>query len=139
VATSFYNYPGGDALQMLARHVQSSTPTSESVSVHIDVASAMSGVSLFGQSAARARTPHVRWAFAKAGYEEEHAVGDGVDWMTYTHLLTETDALAQSESSDFIVVGVAQGNPRVDIPRGRITTSDAIFILERKGWRNASI
>jgi alpha-1,6-mannosyltransferase len=139
VATSFYNYPGGDALQLLSRHVQTSTPRLESVSVHIDVASAMSGVSLFGQSAARARTPHVHWAFEKAGYEEEHAVGDGVDWTKYTHLLTETDTLAQSESSDFIVVGVAQGNPRLDIPRGRITTSDAIYILERKGRRNDNI
>lgn len=134
VAISRWNYPGGDALHMLAQRVGSDGVTRPPVRVHVDVASAMTGINLFGQRAAQAHTPRVFWTFDKAGYEDENAFSDSIDWRRYTHLLTETTELANSEDSDFEVVGVAQGNPRLDFRRGTISTSDAIFVLERKGW-----
>ena len=133
VAISRWNYPGGDALHLLAQRVSSGV-TRPSVRVHVDVASAMSGVSLFGQRSAQESTPGVVWTFDKAGYEAENAISDTVDWWKYTHLLTENKELANSDDSDFEVVAVAQGNPHFDLRRATIVTSDAIYVLELKGW-----
>ena len=140
VAISRYNYPGGDALLLLNNHVNQRYAVNISsnrehkmhVNVHIDVASAMTGVNLFGQRAAEASNPNVTWSFHKAGYEEENDNTD-LNWRSYSHLLTESKEKSQ-QSNDFIVVGVAQGNPRLDFRRGSISTSDAIYILERKDW-----
>jgi alpha-1,6-mannosyltransferase len=135
VAVSRWNYPGGDALLRLSDYMQDYSPsdtseTTSSVHVHIDVASAMSGVSLFGQRAAHTSTPGVSWMFDKGGYENEHALGSD-DYSKFTHLLSET----RDVSPDFQVVDTIQGTPRLDIRRARVVTQDTIYILERSGWQ----
>jgi alpha-1,6-mannosyltransferase len=140
VAISRYNYPGGNALQLLSNRVNeryhaeimNKNEHKMRVNVHIDVASAMTGVNLFGQRAAVASNPNVAWTFHKDGYEEENDNTD-LNWKSYTHLLTESKENSIL-SNDFTVVGVAQGNPRLDHRRGTIATSDAIYVLERKDW-----
>ena len=140
VAISRYNYPGGDALHLLRNRVyEAYSPRivrnndhTQYVKVHIDVASAMTGVNLFGQSAAKALNPNIVWSFDKDGYEEENENAN-LNWSSYTHLLTEAKDIT-GISDAFTVVGVAQGNPRLDFRRGVIATSDAIYVLERKNW-----
>ena len=152
VAVSRWNYPGGDALNRLIQRIEENQsslrllPHHEkraTVRVHVDVASTMTGVSLFGQREATARVPAVEWVFDKAGYEEENLVPGGPaasaassDWTSmYTHLLTEDKDVADPDL--FRVVDVIQGNPRLDLKRARIVTTDTIYILERKdflGW-----
>lgn len=138
VAVSRLNYPGGSALHMLIERVNQVTHVgqrSPQVYVHIDVASAMTGVSLFGQRSAQLSNPRVRWSFAKDGYEMMNSSDNKtVDWSMYTHLLSESSDLVQYDESIFALVGVTPGNPRVDIRRGVIATTDAIYILERKDW-----
>jgi Alg9-like mannosyltransferase family len=149
VAISRYNYPGGDALQILSEHIhtvqtldggvvrQERTP----VNVHIDVASAMTGVNLFGQRAAMIHNPKFSWSFNKDGYEiENSAVNNSngvVNWSAFTHLLTESKEVVLN-NRDFRLVGVAQGYPKLNIRKGRIDTSDAIFVYERRDWNSVS-
>jgi alpha-1,6-mannosyltransferase len=134
LSVSTWNYPGGMALSTLIRHVGAVpiTKTEELlVKVHVDVASAMSGVSLFGQREAvvngmrRGRKEH--WTFDKGGYEEEHT---RQDLSQFTHLLSE-----QPQVAGFHMVKAIPGKPRLDIRRLRIATEDAIYILERNKWQ----
>ncbi len=138
VQISRFNYPGGDALHMLTNRInEHSNPTIVSnaaievhVNVYIDVPSAMTGVNLFGQRAAMASNPNVIWSFDKGGYEENNK---DLNLTLYTHLLVESKDIFQ-QSDDFIVVGAAQGNPRLDFQQGAIATTEAIYVLERKDW-----
>jgi alpha-1,6-mannosyltransferase len=151
VAVSRWNYPGGQALNRLVQHIQQvqGDATTQTVHVHIDVATAMTGVSLFGQREATVRVPNMEWVFDKAGYEPENAIpGGGVKeeeeesvpatplaakWTSmYTHLLTEDKSVADPDL--FRVVDVIQGNPRLDLRRARIATTDTIYILERRDF-----
>ena len=141
VAVSRLNYPGGSALHTLKERIYQTSlfdnsieQQSPQVHVHIDVASAMTGVSLFGQRSAQLSNPKGSWIFAKDGYEMINSKPDNVNWSIYTHLLSESADIAHSDESIFAVVGVAQGNPRIDIRRGTVATNDAIYILERKNW-----
>ena len=132
-AVSRINYPGGAALQRLSIIVKDRQAKGEAIAplhVHIDVASAMSGVSLFGQRAAKVSTPHVEWTFEKGGYESEHAVADIEGYQQFTHLLSESSDV----SPDFRVIDTIQGLPRFDIKSASILTEDYIYILERKDW-----
>jgi hypothetical protein len=90
----------------------------------IDVASSMSGVSLFGQRNAMHRTGIQVWD--KGGYEEENTARD---FEGYTHLLSE-----KKDVPGFRVVDVARGHPRIDKRRLSIVTQDAIYLLERNDW-----
>jgi len=126
VAVSARNYPGGEALALLQRHIGAKNASNEEISVYIDVASAMSGVSLFGQRAVTGGNSRVK--FAKSGFEEEHKALDSSSRLqSYTHLLSE-----EKDIKGFNVLSVAAGNPRIDARHVRIATSDAIFIYERK-------
>jgi alpha-1,6-mannosyltransferase len=130
VAVSTWNYPGGDALIRLAKHVQREQSLGRKIDtlhVHVDVASAMSGVSLFGQHSAQMSTPQIPWVFDKSGYEDENSVGE---YTQFTHLLSEE----RNVSPHFHVLDVIQGKPRLDFRRARIAIEDAIFILERNDW-----
>jgi alpha-1,6-mannosyltransferase len=132
VAVSRWNYPGGDALLRLSDHVNNRVHNMEeqdiSIHVHIDVASSMSWVSLFGQRAAANRIPGVHWTFDKGGYEEEHSQIE--NFGPFTHLLSE-----ENESlTDFEVIGTLMGTPRLAIRQRRIETLPSIYILERKGF-----
>mmetsp|Transcript_4603 Transcript_4603/g.9859 ORF Transcript_4603/g.9859 Transcript_4603/m.9859 type:complete len:579 (-) Transcript_4603:86-1822(-) len=142
VFTSKMNYSGGDALHELSLHVQHIVWTNDvnvsdklSPHVHIDIAAAMSGVSLFGQRAAQARTPGIKWTFAKDGYEEGNlALGKDSGYEQFTHLLTEDPDIVTPAM--FTVIHTQQGRPRLSIRERKIVTEDTIFVLERNGWRD---
>ncbi|KAL9190079.1 hypothetical protein ACHAXT_007290 [Thalassiosira profunda] len=134
VRLSRENYPGGVALGRLKHHLDSSIPSQshwDRVSVHIDVAAAMTGVSLFGQRYASHRlsgdgTLEGPFRIDKSGYEEENSMGSSTE---YTHLLTE-----QPKVRGYHLVEAVPGHPRLDIRNFRIETRDAIFIQERDKW-----
>jgi hypothetical protein len=143
VAVSKSNYSGGDALRELSLHVQnvaSSSSDDDDVSknnlspiyVHVDVAAAMSGVSLFGQRAAQTVTsPSIEWKFSKDGYEEGMSMGQDDGYEQFTHLLSEDPNISPSI---FNVIHTQQGNPRLSLRERKIVTEDTIFILERRNW-----
>jgi len=118
---SRHNYPGGEALELATKHLETTDRGESTARVWIDVASGMSGVSLFGQRDALYRTGVQTWD--KGGYEEENAAHDFKD---YTHLLSE-----EKDVTGFHVVNVAQGYPRIDKRTVSIVTEDAIYVLER--------
>eukprot|EP00535_Pseudo-nitzschia_heimii_P003589 CAMPEP_0197187184 /NCGR_PEP_ID=MMETSP1423-20130617/15383_1 /TAXON_ID=476441 /ORGANISM="Pseudo-nitzschia heimii, Strain UNC1101" /LENGTH=356 /DNA_ID=CAMNT_0042638695 /DNA_START=753 /DNA_END=1823 /DNA_ORIENTATION=+ len=140
VMVSKENYGGGEALRTLSLHVEKVVEMSEervreklSPHVHIDVAAAMSGVSLFSQRAAKAMTPQLEWTFTKDGYEDENsALGKADGYEQFTHLLSENRDIVST--TKFSVVHVQQGNPRLDIRNRRLVTEDTLFVLEKNGW-----
>lgn len=142
LAVSKSNYPGGDALLELSSYVQNlaestrKIPLSSTiVHVHIDVAAAMSGVSLFGQrAAAEGSINSFQWEFSKDGYEEGHSVEGEEGYGAYTHLLSEDPDVG---SSTFHVIRTIEGRPRLSLRERRIITQNAIYILERNGWRDS--
>uniref|UniRef100_A0A7S4AXL5 Mannosyltransferase n=1 Tax=Pseudo-nitzschia australis TaxID=44445 RepID=A0A7S4AXL5_9STRA len=140
VATSKANYSGGDALRALSSHVQnvvvSSDGTVPPLHVHIDVAAAMSGVSLFGQRAAQTKTPNIEWNFSKDGYEDANSMtGQSSNgYEQFTHLLSEDPEIVSS--SIFTVVHTQQGRPRFSFRDRKIVTEDTIFVFEKNRWRN---
>jgi alpha-1,6-mannosyltransferase len=123
VAVSRHNYPGGRALEALTSHVRDSSLTQ--VRVHVDVASAMTGVSKFAERQARYSTPGVNWTFTKSGYEAEHSAPSTTAMSSFTHLLSEDPNV-----DAFRILEAIQGNPRLDLKRLRIATSEAIYVLE---------
>lgn len=131
VAVSCRNYPGGDALVELSKHIKERSPSAgmKSLNVHIDVSTAMSGVSLFGQRAANLTVPGVEWFFHKSGYEKEYSL-EMADFEKFTHLLSETADI----SPFFRVIHTMEGNPVFNPRRLSIDTSAAIYILERENW-----
>lgn len=130
VEVSKWNYPGGEALQRLGDHIHLQQRTlnvsKASVVVYIDVATAMSGVSLFGQRAAQYQIPAVSWTFVKAGYENEHSTLEDVDVLT--HVLSESP----ERWVDFLVVEKVLGAPRLDLKNFQVETKPEIFVLERR-------
>jgi alpha-1,6-mannosyltransferase len=122
IGVSRHNYPGGTALQLLVKHTrqQQSASQDREILVHLDVAAAMTGVSLFGQRAAGST-----YSFVKAGYEEELA-NTADDYSRFTHLLSET-----KDIDGFRVIATSPGHPRLDWRMGRIATEDGIYVLER--------
>ncbi|KAI8144205.1 hypothetical protein BJV82DRAFT_513575 [Fennellomyces sp. T-0311] len=87
---SMHNYPGGHALRAL--HNQAS-----SVSVHMDVPTAMTGASRFGQ------VLHPQWSYHK---NESHDSPDDYIEAEYTHLITSQPAYHRKE---FQLVGQTFG------------------------------
>ena len=132
VVVSKWNYPGGESLKLLSDHfhqeVQRRNVSIDMVVVHVDVASAMSGVSLFGQRAVQYQFPTVTWNFVKAGYEDEHAILQDVE--SVTHALSESpDTLV-----GFRVVAEVLGSPRLNMRRLSVETKPSIFVLERRDF-----
>jgi len=129
---SMENYPGGVALERLKNHFETTTETNtrqrapkwEDVHVHIDVAAAMTGVSLFGQ---RSVTHHYPIQMSKSGYEAENNAEDPS--RSYTHMLSEEQSL-----KGYHIVDTIEGFPSLDKRNRRIVTQPAIYILERDGW-----
>ena len=155
VRLSKENYPGGIALERLRSHLertiqlQSSSTTNlpqlalssdkkesrtwESVHVHIDVAAAMTGVSLFGQRYASSRLSNEKknltggaFRMEKSGYEDAHSSKGSS--MVFTHILTD------HQLHGYHVIHTIRGHPRLDLRNFRIDTQDAIYILEKDGW-----
>ena len=142
VMLSTNNYPGGVALEGLKLHLESCMETEqihaqkwEDIHVHIDVAAAMTGVSLFGQRHASYRYLNEEvgaygspFRIDKSGYEEENTIKG--TYEAHTHLLTERQSVEGYHTIDAI-----PGYPRLDVRNFRIATQDAIYILERDGWQ----
>lgn len=136
------NYPGGEALLRLRQYLLNTIPQQNdgksgwnSVRLHVDVAAAMTGVSLFGQRHASIRqvgSEYYEGPFLidKSGYEEENKA-DESEMHPFTHLLTE-----KSRVDGFRLIDVIKGHPRLDIRKLRIATDDAIFIYEKDDWRH---
>lgn len=123
VAISRWNYPGGQALQMLEKHLQSH----QKARIFIDVGAAMTGVSLFGQRQIQRKVPDAN--FVKAGYEDEHQTGSS--FGSFTHLLME-----QPIVDGFHIIGVGKGNPKYVLHEFRISTQDVIYVHENDRWPN---
>ena len=152
------NYPGGVALSRLRQYLDASIPLSsslprsqsvasssltalslrqstkwESVRVHIDVAAAMNGVSLFGQRHASHRWDRIGevkegpFRIEKSGYEDGNSVCDSS--AVFTHLLTE-----HQHVEGYHVIDTILGHPRLDLRNVRIDTKEAIYIMERDSW-----
>jgi hypothetical protein len=98
------------------------------VVVYMDVASAMSGVSLFGQRAVQYQIPTVSWTFVKAGYEDVHSILQDVD--SFTHALSESPEMFVG----FVVVEEILGTPRLDLRKFSIETKPSIFVLEKRDF-----
>ncbi len=142
---SMKNYPGGEALNRLRSHLDSSIPPSrttnhsstvrnapkwEDVRVHVDVAAAMTGVSLFGQRHASHRyDDELPFAIEKSGYEDENQLGGNSRMTKFTHLLSEAQHV-----EGYHLVDVVEGNPRFDFINLRIDTRNATYILESDDW-----
>lgn len=125
------NYPGGTALEHLKNHFEATSEMSghhatkwQDVHVHIDVAAAMTGVSLFGQ---RSVTDLYPIQMSKSGYEAENDTNDPS--RSYTHLLSEEQSVR-----GYHIVDTIDGFPRLDKRNLRIITNPAIHIFERDGW-----
>lgn len=104
------------------------------VHVHVDVASAMTGVSLFGQRHASTRQLDNNeyegpFSIDKSGYEEENKAGES-QMHSFTHLLTEREQVEGYHLIDKVI-----GYPRLNIKGFRIETRDAIFIHEKDDWK----
>ncbi|GAX14840.1 alpha-1,6-mannosyltransferase [Fistulifera solaris] len=128
VAVSRWNYPGGQAMRLLEQELQSVRATDQELHVHIDVAAAMTGVSLFEQRAIQNVWPLT--TFYKAGYESENQQNTIEELLRFTHLVRESE-----DQVGFHPIAVAHGNPRLDFRKRQIATEPTIYILERDGWR----
>ena len=132
VAVSKWNYPGGESLIRLSDHfhqeMRRRDVSIDKVVVYVDVASAMSGVSLFGQRAVQYQFPTMSWNFVKAGYEDEHAMLQDVE--SVTHALTESPGTLVG----FLVVAEVLGSPRLDLRRLSVETKPSIFVLEKRDF-----
>lgn len=97
------NYPGGEALWNL-HHLQQPWDTNQHqrISVHMDVKTAMTGASRFGQ------LHYPTWSYSK---NESHITLDDFLEAQYTHLITST--LPSALEPDFTVVGVTYGLERI--------------------------
>jgi alpha-1,6-mannosyltransferase len=122
---SRHNYPGGEALIKLSNHLRETRESKEAI-VWVDVASAMSGVSLFGQRTASELYP---MTIDKGGYEDENSA---VMLAKYSHILSE-----ESGVDGFHTVTVAEGNPRFDLGRLRVVSEPTIYVLEKDDWRQS--
>ena len=164
LAVSQQNYPGGEALLRLERHLhdyqheRGLVSNDSEVRVYIDVAAAMSGISLFGQrhatglglnattAALNAASPQtLEWKFTKAGYEDEHAMKEDIFEYSasFTHIIAEAGDSSASRggasspkisTNSFTLVDVVPGRPRLDFKGGRIATQDYLYIWERIGY-----
>ena len=123
VRLSKENYPGGVALDQLRSHLKTTTNW-ESVNVHIDVAAAMTGVSLFGERHTSSVSSDGIIRMEKSGYEEGNRNRDS--FAAFTHILSD-----QQSIQGYHILYSIPGHPRLDLRNFRIETQDAIYILER--------
>jgi alpha-1,6-mannosyltransferase len=155
VAISRHNYPGGNALELLTKNLESSsllissmtderlnknpcimnrslndglgTKANKYIEIYVDVAASMTGVSLFGQrSVKRSNKSSVSCSFVKAGYETEHEQSLHQQHLkNFMYIVTE-----QANVPGFRTVGKAQGFPRLRY--FRISTDDAIYVMRNE-------
>ena len=118
------NYPGGEAIISLKKLLREKKALDKEVNIYIDVASTMTGVSLFGQSSILRDCPLCK--FQKGGYEENNQLMD-TSRTTFDYVLSE-----HKDMNAYKVIKTLPGFPSFDFRNKRIATSDAIHILKRK-------
>lgn len=164
---SHYNYPGGEALDILETQMKQRCDLLQSdthiffqkssnnkdtslipISVYIDVASAMTGISRFNQHSASLITCNTsttkptkktrfKWEFHKEGFENENFILSKESTATkhkFTHLLSE-----ERLWDGYSVIGVAKGNPRINL-KGSIDLlelDNTIYTLERDDFKTS--
>lgn len=161
LAVSQQNYPGGEALLRLNRHLHESqnekglVSNDSEVRLYIDVAAAMSGISLFGQrqaaglaldetTATSSAQQSLPWKITKAGYEDANAMKEDIFEYSasFTHIIAEANASGGDgnngdpmiSTNAFTLVDVIPGSPRLDIKSGGVATQDYLYIWERIGY-----
>uniref|UniRef100_A0A7S3V6T0 Mannosyltransferase n=1 Tax=Chaetoceros debilis TaxID=122233 RepID=A0A7S3V6T0_9STRA len=136
VHVSRANYPGGDALMMLSRELElSPNDLSDQVDIFVDVASAMTGVSLFGQRYLQNISSR-RVNIIKGGYENEHEHRIDLKEGKFDYLLLETPASRLDTNggiNGYDLINIASGHPRINLASLSIETSDCIYILKKRG------
>eukprot|EP00940_MAST-03C_sp_MAST-3C-sp2_P001032 g1032.t1 len=118
---SYWNYPGGHALVQLHQE-QAIVSGAQPRLVHIDVTSAMTGVSRFVELGRD--NDDDAWSYSKA----EH-LNDASDYQEFTHLLT---AEPDRHRERFDEIAAVEGFDRVDWKARRLVTSPKIFIMGRR-------
>lgn len=142
IAISKHNYPGGDALQLLRKELEQSSPSFSSqeggvIEIYVDVAAAMTGISLFGQRAliqscrdlgggesAQGISSERMCKVTKDGYEHDNAFD--LNETGFHYLLSEQPAV-----NGYNVVVAANGFPSLDLRSLRIVTKDSIYVLQQ--------
>jgi len=114
---SHYNYPGGEAF----RSLHSIEDSSSNLYVHIDVRSAMTGVSRFGEL-------NKNWRYSKRENINYN------DLLSYTHLLTENKTLA--DKGDFYILKEIYGYQGIKLYPPQIKLESQIFIMKKKKLNN---
>mmetsp|Transcript_8761 Transcript_8761/g.11031 ORF Transcript_8761/g.11031 Transcript_8761/m.11031 type:complete len:618 (+) Transcript_8761:222-2075(+) len=128
ISVSNRNYPGGDALNALTKEIEKKhegSGSSRDVQIYVDVASAMTGVSLFGQHELKQKC---NWCNVyKGGYENENKFenNDGNE-LIFDYILSE-----KSDLHGYNILQVTQGYPRFDLRKLSIFTKNAIYVLQR--------
>ena len=148
ISVSKRNYPGGHAMYTLIQrlgaskeHIDTRQQQVRQLQVHIyvDVASAMTGVSLFGQRALMQECPNCN--IVKGGYETENTVSSIADNGTsrgkcngliegpfeFEYIISE-----ESDIDGYQILDVVPGHPRLNFKKFRIDTIDAIFVLQKQ-------
>eukprot|EP01102_Stenamoeba_stenopodia_P007552 TRINITY_DN2117_c0_g3_i3.p1 TRINITY_DN2117_c0_g3~~TRINITY_DN2117_c0_g3_i3.p1 ORF type:complete len:362 (+),score=37.61 TRINITY_DN2117_c0_g3_i3:116-1201(+) len=118
---SSHNYPGGYALKAL-HNIEDAQHTKDTYNVHIDVFSAMTGVSRFGEL--HSALPN--WKYSKA---EDLRLED---YQQFTHLLTSNQTFLQTHEVLAEVPGFDRINFSKTFWQQPIITSTKIYVLKRK-------
>lgn len=128
VQVSKLNYPGGQALLLLSHQLSNSSDTRNQMSIFIDVASAMTGVSLFGQRYLLQNIPkHTKCTISKAGYETVNVYDDELDKLNFDFILSE-----KNDMKGFEIIHTVKGHPWIDWRNTSIGSKNAIFVHRQK-------
>lgn len=120
------NYPGGEGLLALSSHLAQFPENDEPIQIYVDVASAMTGVSLFGQRALLQNCPAAQCNIQKGGYEVGNEYDDVLSNAKFDFVL------CKSSMKGYKVVDIVKGNPIINWKELAIDTSNAIFVLEKE-------
>jgi hypothetical protein len=151
---SHYNYPGGVALSLLEPFVTAavaeditSSRHHQSIHVCLDVASSMTGITLFyqeklKQSAMQSRigtnsNNNKEIEFIKEGYEQENQlllrrIENNNKWSSPESSSISCDFLLSEDSTipGFEVIAAAPGDPTLDFYHRQIVTQNKIFVMK---------
>ncbi|PIK53683.1 putative dol-P-Man:Man(7)GlcNAc(2)-PP-Dol alpha-1,6-mannosyltransferase [Apostichopus japonicus] len=127
---SFHNYPGGNALQNIHQLI---SPDRTDVYIHIDVETAQTGASRFGQL-------HDSWRYNKT----EGLTPGSEDMQYFTHICVAANSANDptisiyKEARSHAILTFSEGYQGIDlepweVPRLRI--EPRIFILQNKDWQ----
>jgi len=150
---SHYNYPGGVALSLLEPLVTAAVAEDitsprhhQNIHVCLDVASSMTGITLFYQEKLKQSAMQNRIGtnsnnkkeieFIKEGYERENQLllrrMENKKWSSPESSSISCDFLLSEDSTvpGFEVIATAPGDPTLDFYHRRIVTQNKIFVLK---------